>query len=219
MSRTPAAPMRLIALEGADGTGKTTQSLLLVDRLQSMGFRATYVRPVFLMLDPWEHGSTKLAEFVSPRTRRLRAGLGGRGHPARPSVVGILARLLGYLYAMAFYGLLRARYRGEEFVVCDRFFYQYFYDLYGPTAVKLARAFPKPNLMVWLDGSVEPLRSRKRDEEVTEERSEYMDSVLKLLRTLARDLNFHRVDARGDVKAQGEAIWRIVMHGVAGCET
>ena len=219
MSRTPPARMRLVALEGADGTGKTTQALLLVDRLQSMGFRATYVRPVFLMFDPWEHGSTKLAQIASPRIRRLRTGRGGQGHPARLSVVGILGRLLGYAYAMAFYGLLRARYRREEFVVCDRFFYQYFYDLYGPSAVKFARAFPKPNLMVWLDGTVETLRSRRRDGEAPADSRAYIESVVEMLTTLARDLEFHRVDARGDVKDLGEAIWRIVMTRATGRET
>lgn len=219
MSRGKSNGMQLIALEGADGTGKTTQAKLLVNRLTSMGFRATYVRPVFVMLDPWEHGGTKLAEVVSPRKRRLRFDENGKSRTHRTSLAWILARLLGYMYAMAFYGLLRARYRGEEFVVCDRFFYQYFYDLYGPSAVKFARAFPRPDLVVWLDGNVEILGSRKRDEKGSEEQPEYLESVAGVLRTLEQDLRFQRVDAGGDVEARGEAIWRLVVDQATGART
>lgn len=211
--------MRLIALEGADGTGKTTQARLLVDRLSSMGFRATYVRPVFLMLDPWKHGGTKLAEVVSPRRRRFRTnGKAWDRHQTGASLAWILAGFLGYLYAMAFYGLLRARYRREEFVVCDRFFYQFFYDLYGANAVKLARAFPRPDILVWLDGTTEAFRVHDR-ENGFEEQTEYLESVSEMLRTLERDLRFHRLDAQGDMKDRGEAIWRIVMGTPSGCCT
>jgi dTMP kinase len=189
--------MQLIALVGADGLGKSTQARRLVGRLAEEGHRAACVRPVFVLFDPWRLRGDGAIRSLSPRTIRTR----GRRRP------GPLRALLGYVYAVATYAVLRTAHRRTDYVVCDRYFYQYFYDLYGPRARGLARAFPRPDLTVWLDGSLDTVLSRVDETSMDVREKEYFKDVLGFYRGIAGELRFVRVDASDDERAVSERIW------------
>lgn len=199
--------MRIVAFVGADGTGKTTQAKMLVGRLASQGHRAVYTRPAFLLFNPWggvPGGRMGLA--VSPRALRIRTR--ARASLLRRSLRSGVAMLLGYFYSLATYGMLRLRFRGEEFVVCDRFFYQYFYDIYGPGAANVARCFPCPDLVFWLDGTATLIRSRTDDPLLFEDGGAYVDSVIDMYRKISPELGFRRISADSDPSAVGDAVWK-----------
>ena len=197
--------MHLIALVGADGMGKSTQARRLTDRLLAAGRRARVVRPVFLLFDPWRiRGNGEAIRSVSPRSLRM-------GGPRR---TGALRSFVGYVYAVLSYAYMRAFLRRDEFVVCDRYFYQYFYDLAGRAAPRLARAFPRPDVIVWLDGGMELLMSRIDRAPLDPGEREYFKQVLDFYRVLAGELGFVRVDASADERVVGERIWDVLMREV-----
>lgn len=192
--------MHLIALVGADGMGKSTQARVLADRLESGGFRATCVRPVFLLFDPWKlRPHSDPVQALSPRERRLR----GRWAP--------FASLAGYGYAVLTYAYIRAFLRHNEFVVCDRYFYQYFYDLVGRGARGLARAFPRPDVTFWLDGGLDVLLARVDRPPKDEAEARYFKDILEYYRGIAGDLGFVRIDAAEDAGTVGDRIWDALM--------
>jgi thymidylate kinase len=201
--------MRIVAFVGADGTGKTTQAKMLLDRLASKGHRARYARPVFSLFDPWRMGVGGGREFsVSPRVLRVRSRTGRK--PFRRFLWSAAGMLLGYFFSLATYGVLRLRFRKEQFVVCDRFFYQYFYDLYGRGASNLAKCFPRPDLVFWLDGTVPLIRSRTDDPLLFEDGGTYLDSVIEMYGRLSGELGFRRIRADLDPAAVRDAVWEDV---------
>jgi len=197
--------MHLIALVGADGMGKSTQARRLGARLAADGRRARVVRPVFLLFDPWRiRRNGPGVPSVSPRTARV-AGLWRRQ---------ALRSVVGYVYAVLTYAYMRTFLRHHEFVVCDRYFYQFFYDLAGRAAPRLARAFPRPDLIVWLDGGMDVLMSRIDRAPLDPGEREYFKEVLDFYRELAGELGFVRVDASADERVVGDWIWDILMREV-----
>jgi thymidylate kinase len=110
--------------------------------------------------------------------------------------------------------MLRLSLRKSQFVVCDRYFYQYFYDLYGPAARRVASAFPRPNVAIWLDGGIETIRSRVSDSDAD---VTYLEAVMKMYKEISGDLGFVRVDASPDAKVVEEEVWRHVRKVVPGC--
>lgn len=198
--------MHLIALVGADGMGKTTQARRLTDRLVAHGYRATCVRPVFLLFDPWrlrDRGAS--VPRLSPRIARMEKN-GGRAGP--------FTSVLGYAYAMLTYAYMRTFLRRHEFIVCDRYFYQYFYDLAGRAARNLARSFPKPDLVLWLDGAMDVLLGRIDTTPKDAAEAAYFEDVLEFYRGLAPDLGFVRIDAGTDESSVGDQIWDALIREV-----
>lgn len=193
--------MKIVAFVGADGTGKSTQAGMLATRLAREGRRVRSVRPVFLLFDPWKlRGRAPAAEVLSPRMQRV-AGAGGGGRGDRGG--SPLRAAVGYLYALATYVYMRSAFRGLDYLVCDRYLYQYFYDLFGDAAVSVSTAFPRPDVVFWLDGGLELLRRRSATP-MAEEEERYYGRAIAYYRTLAQRLPFVHLDAGADPQAIGD---------------
>ena len=206
---------RIVALVGADGAGKSTQAERLASRLQASGHRTRRVRPVFLLFDPWKLGSSS-QRGLSPRRARLH-GFAGGGNAYRSKTA--LRALAGYLYAILCYAYLRTFLRKEEYVVCDRYFYQYFYDISGQWAATFARSFPRPDVVYWLDAPANLLRSRIEKIPNGHEPREYLDAVVRYYRAVAPDLGFVQIDASAAAGAVEETIWNNLMRRAGPFET
>ncbi len=189
--------MKIVAFVGADGTGKSTQARMLTERLEGEGKQARCVRPVFLLFDPWRlRGRAPATEALSPRMRRVaESGRAGRG--------SMLRAYAGYLYALAIYAYMRSAFWRLDYLVCDRYLYQYFYDLFGASAVSVAAAFPRPDVVFWLEGGLDLLQGRSATP-MTEEEGRYYACALAYYRDLARRLPFVRLDASADAHAIAE---------------
>jgi len=202
--------MRIVAVVGADGAGKSTQAGLLESRLKARGYKATCVRPVFLLFDPWRHKDHRgLARAVSPRLRRLGRLKGAANGGSR---AGLTPRL-GYLYALASYAYLRLALRRWDFVVCDRYFYEFFYDLFGPAGGQVAKSFPRPDLTVWLDASVDRIQERAAERADEEPGRPYLEAIIDYYRGLSPALGFRRIDADGDPDRVSAEIWNVLVGG------
>jgi len=172
----------IIAIEGIDGSGKTTQSKMLVEKLRKRGYNAIYVRPIYLLLEKIHIKNTK----ISPRKERTS----GKSNKLKKNIF----RILGYFYAFVTYIFMKIWGRGK-ILVCDRYFYQFFYDLFGEPAEKVIKFFPNPDVVFLLDGDIELFYSRMEDSFDRSVSREYYVKVIKFYRKLAERYNFIRIDA------------------------
>jgi len=201
--------VKLVAIVGADGTGKSTQAEKLAERLTELGRAATCVRPVFLLFDPWRlRGKRGTTPALSPRLRRVGNGSASRRRGS------IAASAAGYTYALATYLYMRTHFRGVEFVVCDRYFYQYFFDISGAGATGIAKSFPRPSVVFWLDGDLGIVRERSDTPPTTPAEEKYFEDAFAFYRDLAPSLGFVRIDASRPVEAVAEEIFRVLFERV-----
>lgn len=182
--------MVIAAIIGPDGCGKTTQSKMLVDRLKSNGFETMYIRPVYVLMNliRMKEGDENL---VSPRRARVSESSNKKLYTLRRASMVFS----GYPYALTTYLFMRMNYR-NKIIICDRYFYQFFFDLFGDLSEKVIEIFPKPDIAFFLDGDLDFLYSRMDDAfDVSVDRDYYI-AVINLYRRISQKYGFIRIDAK-----------------------
>lgn len=190
--------MAIVAIVGMDGCGKTTQAKMLVSNLREMGYDAEYVKPELLLLNLLD-GTERRAVIsgLSPR----KAHIIGRVDESvgKSKMRRILLGMLGYLYAFTTYIVIASRSNRKKIVVCDRYFLQFFHDLYGKHAELAISMFPKPDVTFFLEGRLDLLHSRMRDPSDVATSKTYFAEVGKMFEIMSEKCSFIRVDARLDM--------------------
>jgi len=181
--------MVIVAIVGVDGCGKTTQARMLVDRLKKNGYEAMYVRPVYVLLD-----LIRLSEedknSVSPRRARVSEILNKKLSIMQRVLMG----LFGYLYALVTYIFIKFT-SGNKIIVCDRYFYQFFFDLFGNWSENIIKIFPKTDITFFLDGDLNLFYSRMNDSFDASVGRDYYTDVLNLYRKISQKYGFIQIDA------------------------
>lgn len=175
-----------MAIEGIDGCGKTTQAQMLVDRLKMEGYETTYVRPIYVLMSLIRVGGVN-KNSVSPR--RARAS-NMKSSILQRAVMG----LFGYPYAIATYIYMKLTSK-DKIIVCDRYFYQFFFDLFGELSEKVIRIFPKSDITFFFDGDLDLFYSRMDNSFDTSVDRTYYAEVLNLYRRISQRCGFIRIDA------------------------
>ena len=152
----------MVAIFGPDGSGKTTQAAILAESLNKFGAEAVVVRPV-LFLQKRLMGRERSFAKASPRLTRVGAGKRKRINPAVSFFHGVIMPVVGYIYAWVSVYCIRFFVGRGKVVVCDRYFYQFFYDLFGNRGLAVSRLFPKPDLAFFLHSAPETFRRRQKD--------------------------------------------------------
>jgi thymidylate kinase len=179
----------IVAIEGVDGSGKTTQARLLVNRLIDNGYDAIYIRPIFLLVNTISKlfFNNNLAS-VSPRRSRTSKTNQSNTH------LDIVFLPLAYIYASVTYIFIRTIYR-KKVVVCDRYFYQFFYDLCGSNCALLINRFPKPDVTFFLIGDLDLLYSRMDSSFDSQVCREYYYNVLNMYSIISDTSRSIRINA------------------------
>ena len=148
---------RTVAIVGPDGSGKTTQAELLVERLQAAGYDAQYVHALYYLSDNVPHAA-RLRRQIGPRkTRTQDPETGGPLYLVRRVLFG----LLGFWFALLTIGIVSVQFRStNQVVVFDRYYQQFFYDVYGPLSIPLLRLLPRPWRMIYLDADLATVQTR-----------------------------------------------------------
>jgi len=190
-----------VAIEGIDGCGKTTQAKMLVDRLKKEEYETMYIRPVYVLLDLiCLKGEDK--KSVSPR--RVRAS------NKKSSVLQrVVMSLFGYPYAIVTYIYMKHTSRGK-IIVCDRYFYQFFFDLFGKLSEKVIRIFPKADITFFLDGNLDLFYSRMKKSFDASVDRDYYTEVINLYRRISQKYGFVQIDAN----LERERINDIIFHTI-----
>lgn len=183
--------MTIIAIIGPDGCGKTTQARMLVDRLGKIGYDTMYIHPTFLLLNVLTRSKNRHASPISPR----RTYISKMSLPNKFSIRRMFMVLLGYLYALATYAYIRFYLDRNRIVICDRYFYQFFFDLFGDLSEKIAKFFPKPDVAFLLEGDLDLFYSRMISSFDASVSMDYYTDVINLYRKLSQKYGFIQIDA------------------------
>ncbi len=184
-----------MAIEGVDGCGKTTQAKMLVDRLKKRGYKAMYVQPVFILLNILARSKGNGVALISPRKARTSQRSDLDNHGKRFFSKNIFMVLLGYPYALATYLFMKFYLSRNKIVVCDRYFYQFFFDLFGNWSEKVIKFFPRPDITFFLDGDLDLLYSRMDDSFDAHVSKDYYSMVINLYRRISQKYSFIQIDA------------------------
>ena len=201
-----------MAIEGVDGCGKTTQARVLVDRLKKAGYGTAYVRPVYVLLDLFRLKSDN-KNSVSPRRTSVSEGSNKKSANMRKALMG----LVGYFYALTTYLLMKFTSR-NKMMVCDRYFYQFFFDLFGNFGEKMIKFFPRPDITFFLDGDLDIFYSRMDNSfDASVGRDYYMD-VLNLYRRISQKYGFVQIDANLNKEAINDILFmHLIKEMKGGC--
>lgn len=183
---------------------------MLVDRLKKNGYETTYVRPVYALLD-----LICLKEedknSVSPRRARVSEIPNKKSSVMRRALMG----LFGYPYALVTYIFMKFRYR-KKIVICDRYFFQFFLDLFGNFSEKVVRIFPKPDITFFLDGNLELFYSRMDNSFDVSVSRDYYTGVLNLYRRLSQKYGFIQIDANLNKEAINDVMFMHLIKEMRG---
>ncbi len=103
--------------------------------------------------------------------------------------------LLGYPYALATYIFIKVYLSRNKIVVCDRYFYQFFFDLFGNWSDKIIKIFPRPDIAFFLDGDLDIFYSRMDNSFDASVGKDYYIDVLNLYRNVSKKYGFIQIDA------------------------
>lgn len=148
----------VISIIGPDGSGKSTQARLLYERLKNEQARTLLIRPVYFLIEKII-GQEKMCLALSPRSFRISAGK--KHSKITNRFKTILLPILAYPYVLLSHIYIKNVIAKNRFVVCDRYFYQVFYDLFGIHARRFHKIMPYPDLSVYLKTNFQTLRSRQ----------------------------------------------------------
>ena len=200
--------MTIVAIIGPDGCGKTTQATMLVDRLVDRGHEAIYVRPVFVLLNILTRSKNNDTSPISPRETRTSKTSDSHGHEWAFSPRRVFMCLLGYPYALATYILIKFYLSRAKIVVCDRYFYQFFFDLFGDWSETVIKFFPRPDITFFIDGDLDLFYSRMDDSFDVSVSRRYYTGVLDLYRNTSKRYGFIQMDANLDKESINNSIFR-----------
>jgi dTMP kinase len=194
--------LTIVAIVGPDGCGKTTQAKMLVDRLKKNGYETTYVRPIYVLLD-----SIRVREkdrnSVSPR----RVCVSDISNKKLSIMQRALMGLFGYIYALVTYIFMKLYLSINKVVVCDRYFYQFFFDLFENRGENIIKFFPRPDVTFFLDGDLDLFYSRMDNSFDASVGRDYYTDVLNLYRRIYQKYGFIQIDANLNKEAINDVIF------------
>ena len=196
-----------MAIEGIDGSGKTAQAKMLVDRLENDGYKAMYVQPVFILLNILTRSKGSDVAPISPR----KACTSQMSDFSKK----LFMSLLGYPYALATYIFMKFTGR-NKIIICDRYFYQFFFDLFGKHSESIIRFFPRPDIMFFLDGDIDLFYSRMDNPFDASVGRDYYIDVIKLYRRISQKYGFIQIDANLNKEAINEVMFMYLREEMKG---
>lgn len=205
-----------MAIEGIDGSGKTTQAKMLVDRLKKGGYKTVYAQPVFVLLNILTRSKGNDVTPISPRKARTSQMSNSDKHRKRFFSKKIFMTLLGYPYALATYVFMKVYLSRNKIVVCDRYFYQFFFDLFGNWSGKIVRFFPKADITFFLEGDLDIFYSRMDDSFDAHVSKDYYSEVINLYRRISQKYVFVQIDAKLNKEAINDIIFMRLTKEVKG---
>ena len=175
-----------------------------MEQLHNSGYKTIYVRPIFLLLDKF--GITKRLAVISPRRASTSNISSNSSSSSLKKLNKYLFGFIGYSYALLTY--LYLRFIGlNKIVVCDRYFYQFFYDLFGENSYSIAMFFPRPDITYMLCSDVQSIYPRMTSEFDASVKETYYIGVLDLYRKISKRYCFIRIDANLDYNLINDIIY------------
>ena len=186
---------------------------MLTNQLNDNGCNAMYCRPIFILVNLLTRSTNKDLTSISPRlsSTSTNSSKSKKSFSVKKMVLG----LLGYPYALMTYISMKLYFGRGKILVCDRYFYQFFFDLYGNWSNVIVNLFPKPDITFFIDGDLDVFYSRMDDPFDMNVKSDYYAQVLALFRKTSNEYNFIQIDANSSKERMNEIIYsHLVRDGV-----
>jgi thymidylate kinase len=103
-----------------------------------------------------------------------------------------------WVYALIVYCTWIRPLQHKKVVVCDRYFFDWFYNLWGNMSIALTRLLPKPDMVFLLDVPVTIAFSRMHSTSDRQIPLSYYESLRNWYLTLAKQRGFFVIDSSGD---------------------
>ena len=178
--------MVIIAIIGIDGSGKSTQAKMLSDRLESEGYDCLCVQPVVFFADRINSLTKKSIMGLSPRMRQTSSRKESTKNNAIKCFKKLFLAAFGYFYVLSTILYLKYLLGKDKVIVCDRFFFQFLFDLFGTFSLNLLKILPKPDLIFRLNGDLDYLYSRMSNDFDTTISKDYYYRVLAMFQQLSK---------------------------------
>ena len=166
---------------------------MLVNRLRENGYNATYVRPIFILVNKFQE---RVIKVISPRRFRTVKLNSKKVRKISVNLAKLVLGLLGYLYALTSYIFIKIM-SMSKIVVCDRFFYQFFFDLFDNSSDVIIRLFPKPDITFYLDCNPNTIFTRMDKHDISIDKKYYVN-VINFYRRISKKYNFIVIQADFD---------------------
>lgn len=165
----------LIAVEGIDGAGKTTQSLMLVEGLRNMGFNAEYTA---------EPTYGRVGDILRLHVSRMKVRM--------PIYEALLFSADRFEHVVR---VVKPKIKRGVIVVSDRYLYSTLaYQGAAGLDLKWLRSLsffaPKPDVTIYLDLPSKISLERKKGKRSVYENVKYVEKVRKIYLNLAKTENF-----------------------------
>jgi len=206
----------IVAIIGPDGSGKTTQARMLVERLNRDGYNAIYIHSHDVLLNAFFPQKKPNLNQLGPRMFRVSKIRGAKEMHACKKSHQMIAGILGFLYAFASYAYIKCFLDRGRIVVCDRYYYQFFNDLFGNCGEQISRRFPRPDLTFLLTVDINQLYDRMIDQGDKSIGEDYYISLAELYTRLKDDLNFIQIDSRLEKSSVNDLILNDVRNNLGG---
>lgn len=201
--------MTIIAIIGIDGCGKTTQAKMLVDRIKKKGQNAEYIFTVFFLKNMLTRGKYKDTTSISPRRMRITQKSDLDSYKKSLfTLKKVIIGVLGYFYALISYLIIRYHISRNRIIVCDRYFYQFIFDIYGNWSRRMVEIFPKPDVTFFLSGNLDVFYSRMTSSSDINVEENYYLEVIKLFNMLTKKYGFIKIDATLEEEKVSDEIFK-----------
>lgn len=184
--------MSIIAIIGPDGSGKTTQAMMLVDRLKKAGYHVIYVKPNYFLLNFFFRLKIDDIHCISPRKDRVTPKRISRSWLSQ--IRNLVAAPLGFLYTIFSHWCMVFVAR-NRIIVCDRYFYQLLYDLFGGSIYKFIPLLPKAHSVFFLNTHLNVIYSRMQSSFDKKVLPSYYNDIIAFMRELKDRKSFFEIDA------------------------
>lgn len=186
--------LAIVAIIGPDGSGKTTQAKIIANTLKKNNYNVVYIQPTFFLLNIILNNKNISKFIISPRKIKTC----NESKIKKMNIKKIFIALFGYPYALVTYVVMKIYFK-NKLIICDRFFYQFFFDIYGVWAEKIIRYFPQPNISFFLDGDLDTFYLRMSDSYDASVDKNYYSQVLSLYRIISEKYSFEVLNTKNSI--------------------
>jgi thymidylate kinase len=188
----------LIYILGIDGSGKTTHASSLCKKFLNQGISCINIRPrndLMKLLPSFVQNWIDKRPQISPRNITIPTHYKISKNIIMKFPISLLLLIYAYL---SYILIIRPALKKNSIVICDRFFYDWLFNIWGVNSQVLAILLKKPDISILLDVPVNLAFTRMHDDYDKNISFEYYESLRKYYLILAIKYNFLKINNNDD---------------------
>jgi thymidylate kinase len=204
---------------GIDGSGKTSHALALCKELSRKNINYAYVRSRYALLRYIPSIlKRRINENGALSPRRMTISSGNRKASSSKGILKGPLTVMLFAYAFLTYLLCIKPLLRNSIVVCDRYFFDLFYNLWGTSSYALIGVLPGPDVAFVFDLPVTVAFSRMHSADDKNIPQEYYGHLRAWYLSLAKERGFTVIDSSSDFKRTKQLVLDRMRVFLKGCD-